>query len=248
MGAGESRMDQSDNKGNSSSKESTGESTLVQRFPASNLQVLAHFYRGELARANVWRQRMDATTHWAVVSTMAIISLAYSTPEASMLLLPFCCVLLYLLLHIEARRYRYFDVWRMRVRMLEVHLMVPALLQGQDLAEGNWRETLCNDLLAPHYKMSRIEALGRRLQRTYIWLFLIVLGTWLLLGFNRIPEGKMDIGSFLSVFGQGSVSGAAVLGFVGVFYLYLFSILVIAGPRQDTEIRRKEPSRQHWPI
>ena len=163
MGAGESRMDQSDNKGNSSSKESTGESTLVQRFPASNLQVLAHFYRGELARANVWRQRMDATTHWAVVSTMAIISLAYSTPEASMLLLPFCCVLLYLLLHIEARRYRYFDVWRMRVRMLEVHLMVPALLQGQDLAEGNWRETLCNDLLAPHYKMSRIEALGRRL-------------------------------------------------------------------------------------
>ena len=142
-----------------------------------NLQVLAHFYRGELARANVWRQRMDATTHWAVVSTMAIISLAYSTPEASMLLLPFCCVLLYLLLHIEARRYRYFDVWRMRVRMLEVHLMVPALLQGQDLAEGNWRETLCNDLLAPHYKMSRIEALGRRLQRTYIWLFLIVLGT-----------------------------------------------------------------------
>ena len=230
-------MNQSDNKENGSSGESTGESTLVQRFPASNLQVLAHFYRGELARANVWRQRMDATTHWAVVSTMAIISLAYSTPEASMLLLPFCCVLLYLLLHIEARRYRYFDVWRMRVRMLEVHLMVPALLQGQDLAEGNWRETLCNDLLAPHYKMSRIEALGRRLQRTYIWLFLIVLGTWLLLGFNH----RMD-------FGHGSVSGAAVLGFMGVFYLYLFSILVIAGPRQDTEIRRKEPSRQHWPI
>ena len=153
---------------------SKGESTLVQRFPASNLQVLAHFYRGELARANVWRQRMDATTHWAVVSTMAIISLAYSNQEASILLLPFCCVLLYLLLHIEARRYRYFDVWRMRVRMLEVHLMVPALLQGQDLAEGNWRETLCNDLLAPSYKMSRIEALGRRLQRTYMWLFLII--------------------------------------------------------------------------
>ena len=98
-------------------------STLVQRFPATNLQVLAHFYRGELSRANVWRQRMDATSHWAVVSTMAIVSLAYSSTEASILLLPFCCMLLYLLLHIEARRYRYFDVWRMRVRMLEVHLM-----------------------------------------------------------------------------------------------------------------------------
>lgn len=236
-------MDQSDNKGNSSSRESTGESTLVQRFPASNLQVLAHFYRGELARANVWRQRMDATTHWAVVSTMAIISLAYSNQESSILLLPFCCVLLYLLLHIEARRYRYFDVWRMRVRMLEVHLMVPALLQGQDLAEGNWRETLCNDLLAPSYKMSRIEALGRRLQRTYMWLFLIVLGTWLLLGFNRM-NGNIDIG----VFGQGQISGFAVLCAMVIFYLYLAMIFLIAGPRRDTEIRRKEPSRQHWPI
>jgi uncharacterized membrane protein len=241
-------MNQSNSDAADSPREPRGESTLVQRFPASNLQVLAHFYRGELARANVWRQRMDATTHWAVVSTMAIISLAYSTPDASILLLPFCCVLLYLLLHIEARRYRYFDVWRMRVRMLEVHLMVPALLQGQDLAEGNWRETLCNDLLAPHYKMSRIEALGRRLQRTYIWLFLIVLGTWLLLGFNRMPEGAMGWGSFVSVFGQGPISGGWVMAFVGVFYLYLMCILVVAGPRQDTEIRRKEPSRQHWPI
>ena len=222
---------------------SKGESTLVQRFPASNLQVLAHFYRGELARANVWRHRMDATTHWAVVSTMAIISLAYSNQESSILLLPFCCVLLYLLLHIEARRYRYFDVWRMRVRMLEVHLMVPALLQGQDLAEGNWRETLCNDLLAPSYKMSRIEALGRRLQRTYIWLFLIVLGMWLLLGFDRMGDNLN-----LDVFGQGQVTGSAVIGAMAIFYLYLASIIIIAGPRRDTEIRRKEPSRQHWPI
>ncbi len=236
-------MNQSSPDGADSLEGAKVESTLVQRFPATNLQVLAHFYRGELARANVWRQRMDATTHWAVVSTMAIISLAYSNQDASILLLPFCCVLLYLLLHIEARRYRYFDVWRMRVRMLEVHLMVPALLQGQDLAEGNWRETLCNDLLAPNYKMSRIEALGRRLQRTYIWLFLIVLGTWLLLGFNRMENG-ID----LHVFGQGQISGIAVIGGMTLFFLYLSAILVIAGPRQDTEIRRKEASRQHWPI
>ncbi|NCF56725.1 MAG: DUF2270 domain-containing protein [Planctomycetia bacterium] len=221
-----------------------GDSALVQRFPASNLQVLAHFYRGELSRANVWRQRMDATTHWAVVSTMAIISLAYSNSDASILLLPFCCVLLYLLLHIEARRYRYFDVWRMRVRMLEVHLMVPALLQGQALAEGNWRETLCNDLLAPNYKMSRIEALGRRLQRTYIWLFLIVLGTWFLLGLGRAGDNALN----MEIFGGGDIPGIVVVGFMALFYTYIFAILIMAGPRQDTEIRRKEPSRTHWPI
>ena len=224
------------------------ESALLQRFPAANLQVLAHFYRGELSRANVWRQRMDATTHWAVLSTMAVVSLAYTSDDASILLMPFCCVLLYLLLHIEARRYRYFDVWRMRVRMLEVHLMVPALLQGQELAEGSWREMLCNDLLAPNYKMSRMEALGRRLQRTYIWLFLIVLGTWLMLAWERAPSE----GSFEQIieqaFDAGSIPPGYLLSAMALFYLYLFVVLLATGPKRATEIRRKEPTSQQWPI
>ena len=224
------------------------ESTLLKRFPAGNLQVLAHFYRGELSRANVWRQRMDATSHWAVVSTMAVVSLAYSTKDSSILLMPFCLVLLYLLLHIEARRYRYFDVWRMRVRMLEVHLMVPALLQGQDLAEGDWREIICNDLLAPTYKMSRVEALGRRLQRTYIWLFLIVLGTWGMLAWERAPDGASFSDVLYVACDSGGVPPGVVLGATSLFYLYLFSIMLLSGPSRNTEIRRKEPSRKNWPI
>ncbi len=226
----------------------SGESALLQRFPSSNLQVLAHFYRGELSRANVWRQRMDATTHWAVLSTMAVVSLAYSSDNASILLMPFCCMLLYLLLHIEARRYRYFDVWRMRVRMLEVHLMVPALLQGQDLAEGNWREMLCNDLLAPNYKMSRLEALGRRLQRTYIWLFLIVLGTWLMLAWERAPKEGTFEEILKQAFEAGSIPPGYLLIAMSLFYLYLIVVLLATGPKRATEIRRKEPTSQQWPI
>jgi uncharacterized membrane protein len=242
-------MNSADDAGLGASDDS-GESALLQRFPASNLQVLAHFYRGELSRSNVWRQRMDATTHWAVISTMAVVSLAYSSKEASILLMPFCCMLLYLLLHIEARRYRYFDVWRMRVRMLEVHLMVPALLQSETLVEGNWREMLCNDLLAPNYKMSRFEALGRRLQRTYIWLFLIVLGTWLMLAWERVPPGKE--GSFeeilLQAFDAGNIPPGYLLIGMAIFYLYLLIVLFMTGPKRATEIRRKDPKLPNWPI
>ncbi|MDE0959048.1 MAG: DUF2270 domain-containing protein [Planctomycetota bacterium] len=232
----------------SSPDEIAGESALLQRFPASNLQVLAHFYRGELSRANVWRQRMDATTHWAVLSTMAVVSLAYSSKDASILLMPFCCMLLYLLLHIEARRYRYFDVWRMRVRMLEVHLMVPALLQGEKLVEGNWREMLCNDLLAPNYKMSRMEALGRRLQRTYIWLFLIVLGTWLMLAWERAPSHGTFEEILKQAFEAGSIPPGYLLIAMSLFYLYLLVVLLATGPKRATEIRRKDPKLPNWPI
>src|SRR5512136_2753632 len=39
---------------------------------------MAHFFRGEMQRANVWRQRLDTTTNWAVVTTGAAISIAFS--------------------------------------------------------------------------------------------------------------------------------------------------------------------------
>ncbi|HCA57075.1 MAG TPA: hypothetical protein DEP46_03720, partial [Blastocatellia bacterium] len=26
---------------------------------------MVHFYRGEVARSNIWRNRLDATTNWA---------------------------------------------------------------------------------------------------------------------------------------------------------------------------------------
>ena len=29
---------------------------------------LAHFYRAEIQRSNTWRNRLDATTNWAVVT------------------------------------------------------------------------------------------------------------------------------------------------------------------------------------
>ena len=33
-----------------------------EKFPKEYLPVLAHFYRGEVNRSTIWRQRMDATT------------------------------------------------------------------------------------------------------------------------------------------------------------------------------------------
>ena len=33
---------------------------------------MVHFYRGEIQRANVWRNRLDTTTNWAVLTAGAI--------------------------------------------------------------------------------------------------------------------------------------------------------------------------------
>ena len=39
---------------------------------------MIHLYRGEITRSNVWRQRLDTTTNWAVITTGATITFAFN--------------------------------------------------------------------------------------------------------------------------------------------------------------------------
>ncbi len=226
------------------------ENALTSRFPASNLTVLAHLYRGELARSNVWRQKMDMTTHWAVITTTALVSIAFTNQDAQHLILPFCSMLLFLLLVVESRRYRFFDVWRTRVRMLEVHLMVPALYNDKNLIEGDWREVLCNDLLMPTYKMGNWESIGRRLARTYIYLFVIVYMAWLF----KVYESSVNTPNitFLESFGIGDLHYHPYIVFGVVTGLNSVPFLIMFFTRHSREasgeIRRKDPQRRRWPI
>ncbi|MBT7075664.1 MAG: DUF2270 domain-containing protein, partial [Anaerolineae bacterium] len=78
---------------------------------------LVHLFRAEVSRANVWRQRLDATTNWAVITTGAVISLAFAQ-EVSHLVILLNLLLVTIFLIIEARRYRYFELWSSRIRMM----------------------------------------------------------------------------------------------------------------------------------
>jgi uncharacterized membrane protein len=95
--------------------------TTVQGLSPAELGALAHLYRGEVYRSTVWRTRLDATTNWAVVATGLALSLTFSTPEASPLPLVLVGLLIALFLSVEARRYRFFDFWRIRAHILELH-------------------------------------------------------------------------------------------------------------------------------
>ncbi len=41
---------------------------------------MSHFYRGELGRIMIWRQRLDATTTWAI-TTSTIFTVAFTLRE-----------------------------------------------------------------------------------------------------------------------------------------------------------------------
>jgi uncharacterized membrane protein len=142
-------------------------------FTAAEIGALAHLYRGEVYRSTVWRTRLDSSTNWAVVTTGIALSATYSSAEASPLPMVLVGLLVTVFLLFEARRYRYFNVWRARARLLETDFYAP-MIRGEGVAVGSdWTELLANDYRNPRYHISYSRAIGRRLRRTYGWIFVI---------------------------------------------------------------------------
>ena len=140
-------------------------------FGTAEITALSHLYRGELYRSTVWRTRLDTTTNWAVVTTGIALSLTFSSETASPLPLVLVGLLVTTFLSIEARRYRFFDFWRMRAHVLEVYFFGP-ILDGRGVQlENRWNEILYQDYKTPNLHITYAEAVGRRLRNNYCWIF-----------------------------------------------------------------------------
>lgn len=151
--------------------ESTGKS--YSRLSDAEVTAFAHLYRGEVYRSTLWRTRLDTTTNWAVVTLGIALSIAFSSPAASPLPLLLVGILIIFFLMLEARRYRYFNVWRARCRWMETHFYVPMLDPDLVEVEEGWEKVLAKDYLRPEHHVSVWVALGRRIRRNYFWILLI---------------------------------------------------------------------------
>jgi uncharacterized membrane protein len=150
----------------------TPDPPAARELSAAEIGALAHLYRGEVYRSTIWRTRLDMTTNWSVVTLGVALSITFSSAAASPLPLVLVGILIAFFLVLEARRYRYFNVWRARARWLEVHFYAPMLRHGDLQLEAGWQETLAQDYVAPEYHISFMRALGRRL-RNYVWILAI---------------------------------------------------------------------------
>lgn len=151
-------------------------------FPSTStefINLIAHYHRAEIARMAGWRDRIDRTTNWAITVVAAMLSVSLSTPAAHHGVLIFAMVLILLLLVIEARRYRFFDVYRGRVRRLERNYFAQ-IFAPEPGTTDEWVRSLGDDLRRPLFLVGRGQAISRRLRRNYCWMFLILLMAWLL--------------------------------------------------------------------
>src|ERR1700752_2576651 len=145
----------------------------VQELNPAEIGAIAHLYRGEIYRSTIWRTRLDNTTNWSIVTLGIALSSTFSSREASALPLILVGMLLAVFLGLEARRYRYFNVWRARARFLETHWYAQILDRTRGGEDDSWRAILAEDYLHPRHHISFVRAAGRRIRRTYIWIIAI---------------------------------------------------------------------------
>jgi uncharacterized membrane protein len=217
-----------DPSASSGSPESEGSSTdFVWTFRGYRLKAsefttaMSHFFRAEVHRSNIWRQRLDTTTNWAVVTTGAAISIAFAQGGNHVVIL-LNILLVTIFLVIEARRYRYYELWAYRVRLMETDFFAPMLVPPFHPSE-DWAEALSESLLHPHFPISTLESIGRRLRRNFLYIYGVIVAAWLgKLWLNPTPA--LNSIEFFNRAGIGSVPGESIL--FGVMFFAAIILLI----------------------
>lgn len=215
----------------------------TNEFPAPDVSspafvaTLTHFYRGELGRIMEWRRRFDATANWAIIGTGSLFAFAVRNPDMLNESMLINLSVLGFFAFLEARRYRFYDAFRARVRMLEVHFIAPALIGGDRRPlEGTWRSHLVEDLITPSFKCSFAFALGRRFRHIYGALHVFVLIGWGAL----VSFEAQSFSDWIARFGIGSLRGWIVVALVLLYVATLAYAIVHSGAlgAKSGEVRR----------
>lgn len=190
--------------------------------------MLAHYYRGEITRMISWRDRLDRTTNWAIGALAAMLSISLSTGQAHHSVLLFAMLLILMLLYIEARRYRFYHVYRARVRLLEREYFA-AMFAGESASGKVSLAELGENLRSPRFTVSFHQAMSRRLRRNYCWIFLVVFLAWLVKTTSFVAGGQTRLvhsaGEFMGNTAIVGIPGVVVV--LGVLSLYAWLAFVM---------------------
>lgn len=228
-------------------KPKTDPTSIPQKLALSEFNTaMVHFYRGEVARSNVWRTRLDATTNWAVITAGATLSFVFSSPDNPHFAIPINSILVAIFLFMEARRYRYYEVWANRVRVLETGYFAPMLSYRSIPPDKEWAEHISSDLISPHFTISEWEAVGRRLRSNYIWIFVLLALSWTLKVYlHPYPTPNLEV--FMERAAVGLAPGWLVIS-VGIIFnavVFSFALGTLKLRQASSEVQSQEEFEWH---
>ena len=209
--------------------------------------VMAHLFRGELSRSDTWRTRLDTTTNWALTTAAGVISFAFSSPSASHVVVLVGVWMVMSFLMIEARRYRYYDLWNRRVRLIEGGYWSP-LLRREPVDPDALRE-LANEMSRPQIQLSLFSAVATRMNRAYGPILLVLLVSWFVKVYSH-PQAVRSWDEFFQRAHIGPLPGVAVVIFLFVLtggaMLAIVTALVARPPMGELKPRPRSKRLALW--
>ncbi|WP_373048663.1 DUF2270 domain-containing protein [Vulgatibacter sp.] len=211
------------------------------KSPGISEVTLAHIYRAEVQRSTNWRTRLDTTTNWAITTTAAVVSFTFSSATSPHPTLLAGAMLVFTFLVVEARRYRYYDIWARRVRLMESGYLVP--LMRREPITVDFYSAMASEFTRPRLRISALDSLVFRMRRTYAPILALLLASWVVkIDIHPVPAtswgeliARAKIGPM-----PGVVLWAGWVVSVGVFFWLLW--LGTRAPLPATELR--PPSRR----
>lgn len=198
------------------------EKNEYEALPLSDAS-MAQLFRGELSRSDTWRSRLDNTTNWSMTTTAAVVSFGFSgNAEPVVFLVGIGMVLSFLF--IEARRYRYYDLWMRRVRLLEDGYWVP-MLRREPVDPDALRE-LAGIMERPQIQLSLFSAISTRLNRAYGPILLVLTLSWFVKVYSH-PKPARNFDDIVENAHIGPLHGGFVLTFFFLLVL-VFAYLFVA--------------------
>jgi uncharacterized membrane protein len=199
---------------------------LIQAEPRSNnaINALIHLYRAEVGRMTTYRQRLDTTTNWAITSSALVTTFAIGNPLIPHTAFLFLMIVDLFFLWVEARRFTVYEAARYRVLLLE-HYFYPEVL-GEPTPK-DWLRLLLEALRTPFSfpAVGALGAVGWRLRRNYVWIYLAVLLTWVAKLQIASGEAPTDLISAAAI---GTIPGLAVWALVVAFYVVITAVGLFA--------------------
>ena len=197
-----------------------------QLEPSQFATAMVHLYRAEIQRVNFWRSRLDTTTNWSVVTEAAALTFAFGAPQNPHFILLLVLILLLAFLNIEARRYRYYELWYRRSRLLENNYFA-AMMAPPYSPSADWDTQLEEDLRHPTFRTSWWEAVAHRFRRNYLWMITLLITSWIIkLNIHPYPTAQIEIMIARATIGR-LVPGGLVMSSVALIYILLIIVTVL---------------------
>ncbi len=107
------------------------------------------------------------------------------------------------------------------MRVLGTGYFAPMLSHRTMPPDKEWAEHISADLLTPHFTISEMEAVGRRLRSNYIWIFILLALCWTLKVYmHPFPATNLEV--FINRAQVGIAPGWSV-----ILFGFLFNALML---------------------